>query len=106
MKIIQQYICETCGHAYDTEEECLGCEASHVPAQSIFLSTYQKFQSYPKFVHIKMNDGHVLLFRFYDDLGPADEEETPDDPDTPDTPDDPDTPDTPDTTDDSESSGD
>lgn len=31
MKTKTQYICEQCGTAYETEAECLSCEASHKP---------------------------------------------------------------------------
>ena len=69
MKTETRYICEKCGWRYNTEEECVKCEASHNEAQTIekqyFDHKYGESAKYPGTIVIDMSNGHKIEYRYF-----------------------------------------
>lgn len=59
------YICEHCGAEYDTEEECLKCENSHVKTEEILTENFHTEPSrlnYPDVIYVKMKDNKTVAY--------------------------------------------
>ena len=71
MKTATKYICDFCDTAYDTQERCEMCEHFHVPVKEYVAAKYHHDRRYPASVVIEMDDGHMVEFSYFKDLGMA-----------------------------------
>ena len=85
MKTATKYICDFCDTAYDTQERCEMCEHFHVSVKEYKAAKYSHDRRYPAHVIIEMDDGHMVEFSYFKDLGAAEvvvtDSENPEEPD-------------------------
>lgn len=70
MKTKMLYTCETCGHEFENEEDCLACEASHTHPVEITDAVYEHFEKpfghfgfeAPSRIKVKMDNGKVYKY--------------------------------------------
>jgi hypothetical protein len=91
MKTTTKYVCDFCDTAYDTQERCEMCEHFHVSVKEYVAAKYCHDRRYPASVVIEMDDGHMVEFSYFKDLGAAEvvvtEPEPTSDPEEPEDPD-------------------
>ena len=73
MEKITYYRCSLCGQSFETEDECLACEKSHVvPVRIVdgsevddsycYLKSYQAEVMYPRFIYVEMDNGMIVRY--------------------------------------------
>ena len=73
MEKITWYKCSLCGQTFETEDECLACEKSHlVPVRIVDGSEvddsfwkgglYQAESMSPRFIYVEMNNGMIVRY--------------------------------------------
>lgn len=79
MKQVTSFCCDVCGFGYETEEECLKCEASHAKPVKLELCGYRRVAEsripYPEIMIFDMEDGKHTQYVF-DKVLPEETKET------------------------------
>ena len=62
MKIIPKFVCECCHGWYNTEEEAMDCEASHMKIEKIVDARYNRGEPFPRRLYVEMEDGRTVRY--------------------------------------------